>query len=717
MTRKKEGYIRKKGRGMAMLLACLLFITTLSTTLAFAEPESKPENDSNRPTRQKIVRVGTFSSFNESADLSTQPYAQYTEAFLEKIALYTGWTFEYVQVDVANERVEDLLVEGKIDLGTLSVKTDANEDVIGFSNLKYGTLESNLITLIENEKFFSSDYSTLQGMKVALVKDDIYHERVLEQFCNLNGIAYTKVFVPNYEAAFEAMKNGQADTAVAVNVISIEDTKKVATLGEAPFYFSFAKDRPAIARGVNQALESIFEVDEDFQSTIEKKYFVQEDYEIKLSKAEQEYIEKNKNVRLVIAAEAIPLQYFDNKGNLKGIVAIFLDEISEMTGLEFTVMRMTGEKKGLKDFAKNNDADLILGPTAEQFEKTGEIFAYTATLLEAESVLCANRSVPPRELKGKTFAAVKNSEQREYQLNLPKELIKYYDNYEDAFEAINTGRADYTYCNQLIATYYLLQSGHENIISVPLHLDYLSYKFALVDDNEMLQSILNKAIGSLSESTKQELVINGMKQNSNEFELTDLVKAYGIEIVFVIGVLGILLAVLVMAKIKDNRELLVERMRVVKHNELTDELIYEYDVKKDIFKTSEIIFEKFGMACEVPNYTEYIKNNIGQTAFKRFLQDYREKILNEEGEIGIVTLETVTGTTEEYRVINAVVRNKKGHPMIILGKLIRYEENAQYHGIEPEQCNASDDANKEKKTSDFYGKEQVKREFIYERRI
>lgn len=687
----------KTKKGLSLLICVVMILTILSVSYTYAETE----NISANPPKGKIVRVGTFTSFNEEADLEQQPYAQYTKAFLDKIALYTGWQLEYVQIDVENERVEDLLLEGKIDLGTLSVKTDANKEKIGFSNLKYGTLQSNLIALTENKNIFSSDYSTFEGMRVAVVEGDVYHVRALDEFCDINDISYTKVLVPSYEAALAAMQKGEADTAVAVNVISIEDTKTVATIGEAPFFFSFARGRTDIARGVNQSLENIFEVDEDFQKTLEKQYFEEEEYEIKLTKAEQEYIEKNKEVKLVVAAEAIPLQYFDPMGELQGISAIFLDEISELTGLDFTVIRMGKETRDIKKFAEDSDAKLILGPTSQQFEHSEGLFDYTTTLLQAELVLCSNRGVSPKELGGKVFAAVRDGEQMEFELDIPRNEIKYYENYEKVFEAINDGRADYTYCNQLVATYYLLQSGYDNIISVPLNKDILSYKFALVNDDEMLQSILNKAIGSLSESTRQEIVLNGMKQNVESYDFNPLLDKYGAEIFFVLAVIACAIAALIGAKVRDTRELLIERMKVIKHNELTDELIYEYDVKKDTFKASESVFEKFGMACEVPNYTEYIKNNIGQTAFKRFLQDYREKLMCEEGEIGIVSLETVDGKVEYYKVINAIVRNRKGNTALVLGKLVSYNVAAEKTNI---------------LITDYSKKEDIKREFIYDRR-
>lgn len=676
MTKKRT----KLKKSLALMLAVAMLVAMVSVSYTYAagsagnagNPENKP-----MPPMEKTIRVGLFSSFNESAEVNGEPYVLYTKAFLERIALYTGWHFEYVEVDIEKTKVEDLLVEGKIDLATVSAKTDDNRDMIGFSNLPYGILESHIITLTENDEIFSSDYSTLEDARIAIVEGDKYHEALLEKFCALNGINYTTVLVPDYESALEAMQSGVADAAVAVNVISISDTKTVAVLGETPFFFSFAKENTHIARGINQALESIYEVDDGFKEALENRYFVEEIHDIKLTKAEQEYIDKHKNIKLVIAAEAVPLQYFDSYGNLQGISAMFLREVTNLLGIEFTIVRMGNEKMSWREFAEKNQAQLIIGPTTEQFHESGEVFEYTNTLMESEVVLCTNKQVSPRDLHGKIYAMVKDGDQPEINKNLPMQLVREYANYKEAFDAINEGRADYTYCNQLITSYFILQSDYQNIISLPVNAASLNYKIALVEEDELLQSILNKAIASLTENSKQDIILAGMRTDLEKVEFDEVVNTFGNELMIGVCMIAAALLILMRAKMKDNRALVMEQMRTLKRDQLTDELFYEYDIKHDTFRTSESCFEKFGMPCEVPNYSEYIKNNIGQTPFKRFLQDYKDMLINEEGEIGCVMLDTVDGKTEKYTVKNVIIRNKKGTPILVLGKLLHHHEHSK----------------------------------------
>ena len=143
----------------AALCLCLVL------TIAFALPASAGEED-----RDKIVRVGWYDSSFNNIDASGRR-SGYAYEYQQKLAAYTGWTYEYVGGSWSD--LLQMLEDGQIDLMSDVSYTPEREEYMLFASLPMGTEEYYLFVGPQNRDIKSSDPSSVNGKRVGVNKDSV----------------------------------------------------------------------------------------------------------------------------------------------------------------------------------------------------------------------------------------------------------------------------------------------------------------------------------------------------------------------------------------------------------------------------------------------------------------------------------------------------------------------------------------------------------------
>ena len=132
---------------------------------------------------EKVIRVGydTNSSFIHDEG---GKYYGYGVEYLEKIAEYTGWKYEYVKDESWNASF-DKLRNGDIDLLCTVHYTEDRAEEFLFSNIPLGYETSLLYTMSDSAIAFQ-DFDAIHGCKIGLLKES-YSAQDFISYAKLNS--------------------------------------------------------------------------------------------------------------------------------------------------------------------------------------------------------------------------------------------------------------------------------------------------------------------------------------------------------------------------------------------------------------------------------------------------------------------------------------------------------------------------------------------------
>ena len=365
------------------------------------------------------------------------------------------------------------------------------------------------------------------------------------------------------------------------------------------------------------------------------------------TKEEQEYIKKTNALKAVSIDGVAPLQYYDANGRVKGISIEVLEAISDMTGLIFTYHLYDNV-----DEAMSSDADIIFG-VLEKIQSENVLLSIP--YFKTETILYLNSSVSPNELENKKYAAIKGTP---LPIGIKEENTIYFNTREDCMDAVDRGQADYGYGNAYSVAFYTLQNDYKNIITVPEKKEDRAYCIVVNINDEILLSIINKAISSIDEHHMRVLALNAATQIERRITIPMIIEAYGVQIFGAIILTMAILLYSIVYNVRAKNEIKIQYERYQMLSQTSNEYLYEYNVKTRNLELSKNCIELFGNS---DNLSELI------TAFNKVF-------INPENTTSIIELPVANGEKGLFKSVNSFLYDDKGHAYSIIGKLIDISE-------------------------------------------
>ena len=236
----------------AMLSLCLLL--ALMFALFPSAQASKPE--------EKIVRVGWY----ESAFHRTDQFGRrsgYGYEYQQRIAIYTGWKYEYVEGSWS--QLLEKLIAGEIDLLSDVSYTPERAEKILYSTEAMGSEDYHVFIAPTNTEIRPDDFSTFNGKRLGVNKNSIQEQLFIdwaEKHDVHPEIIELSVKTPEM---LEMLANGEIDMLVTLDTYgNSADIVPVCKIGSAMSYFGINKNRPDIRRELDVAMNRIFEDNRDF---------------------------------------------------------------------------------------------------------------------------------------------------------------------------------------------------------------------------------------------------------------------------------------------------------------------------------------------------------------------------------------------------------------------------------------------------------------------
>jgi len=371
--------------------------------------------------------------------------------------------------------------------------------------------------------------------------------------------------------------------------------------------------------------------------------------ELNLTQEEKDYIAKKIVIKAVSVDGGAPLHYIDSKGEIKGIAVSVLDKIADMTGLIFEYRLYDSIEKAFK-----SNSDILFGVT---YHHAPAEMVLSQSYLKSETILYINSSLDSNELEDKVYAAFKGADLPE---GVREENIIYYDTREGTMDAVEAGEADYGYGNAYSVAFYMLQNGYKNIVTIPKGKESREYCIGFPKEDEVLLSIINKAIDAIDENKMQTLILDVASQVDRKITFSMVIDAYGKWIFGIIFLAISILSFSVVSNVRSNKRLKTQNKINEMLSQISNEYLYEYFVKTNHLELSKKYTQLFGTPKQLKEASNMLKNTLLNN--------------NLDGNISEIRLPLAHGETGIFKSIALNMFDKKGKLDFIVGKMVDISE-------------------------------------------
>ncbi|WP_195393079.1 ATP-binding protein [Parabacteroides distasonis] len=469
--------------------------------------------------------------------------------YLNEIAKYTGWEYEYI--DTKGPAMLNEFVEGKYELMGGNYYIPALEKYYAYPNYNMGYSRSLLLARSDDRSIHSYDLESMNGKTIGVYENARENIRRLKEFMAINGLYcniryYKQEDMVGKIGLYPYLAKGEIDLLLN-NVAHISDSVRVVVAYDSqPYYIVTNPGNKEVLDGLNMALERILDANPNFAAERYAVNFPDRLVNIQLSDRDLEYVNERKTITVAVPENWYPLYCKETPlKNHTGIMADVLDEIKSFTGLRFSYVYAKNYADAIR-LIQQGDADILGFFLGDENDAAQLGLALSASYVSANNIIVRNKacSYPAPGLVGALV------ESQRFPSGISAEKIRSYPGIKEALAAVNSGEADFIYglsskMEQDISRYHFT-----NLAPVTLVNDQSAISFALptpVDPD--LLTVLNKAINNLSESERT--VIRNRNLESigvNEFSLTDFIYANPLQFMFIVMfVLSVLFTALLLA--------------------------------------------------------------------------------------------------------------------------------------------------------------------------
>lgn len=471
----------KKGKRLAAL--CTIIFVVLSMCMPCLADET-----------QKTIRVGSFEdTFNYVDEHGVR--RGYGYELMQALAGYTGWKFEYVKCDWSN--CFDKLENGEIDImGDIAYTDDRAKEML-FSEETMGEEKYVLYADLTNTDILSSDYKSLNGKRIGVVKG-AKPEYMLTEWENKHGIHTEHVNVGNNEDVKKKLANDEIDCFVSLeeSIWSEIGISSVTTIGKSDIYFAINKERSDIKQELDYAMRQLDSDSPFFKDDLYKKYFTL-NYTQFLTGNEESWLEEHGGIRIGFLDNDPVVFSMDKKsGEIRGTLSEYISYAKDCLGnhtLKFDIEAFDDYDKMIEAL-QNNEIDVIYyaSRNSNVAEKKGYALSNTAWTY---NLIAVTNKEGFNENDSYVVAVPKNKVALKQHIayNYPHWKLVDCDAIENAANMVDDGKVD---CFIMGSSQVLSFDGKKNFKIIPLT-KTMEACFAVKDGQAILLSILNKTIKAM----------------------------------------------------------------------------------------------------------------------------------------------------------------------------------------------------------------------------
>lgn len=471
------------------LICCFLNLYFLCTpTYAHAQESAS-----------KTVRVGYYQSkgFQEGGENGTRR-SGYSYEYLQKIASYTGWKYEYVPGTWSD--LYQKLKTGEIDLMAGVSDEEQREADVLFPD--YEMLKETFYIYKDSEDLSMQNgvYASYAGKKIGVTKDTKMMQS-LQNWNEQNHVGVDIILFDNLESCAAAFNHNEIDGFVSAdNVVSgFGGITPVEMIGKVPYYLCVANSCPELLSELNQSLVLLNGQDTTYLVTLRNKYTADTAISIFLSKQEQTWMAAHPKIRVGYLDSYMPYCSAAADGSANGLLKEALTDIFDILPGNYEpeiVYTIYKNQADMLQALQQDEIDLIFPVTGDFSYAEQHSYQQSSAVTQATvDLVCAkgyDGSIPRR-------ISVNKNNQMQYafsQMQYPDAEFILYDSAEDCIRAVKENQVDCTLIEALRAVQYVGNDKKINFFPLKETCDFC---FGVQYGNGDFLRVLNHGISMLGD--------------------------------------------------------------------------------------------------------------------------------------------------------------------------------------------------------------------------
>lgn len=477
---------------------------------------------------KRIVRIGYIDYAGFITETEDGSYTGYGVEYLNKIAKYTGWEYEYVH-DTWENHLQSLKT-GDIDFICHAQKTPAREEEYLFSKYSIGTESSVLYVREDDDRYYYNDFEAFDGMKIAILENS-FQNAEFSEYAQKKGFDFTFVSYETQEDCFFSLEAGSVD-AVAMGSLALKpEYKVVCRFGSDPFYFMTGKDNVDLLNELDDTLGQITVTGSSFQADLYQKYYgdATAEQEVTLTREEAEYIKNADVVKIAFIPSRKPFSYMNEDGELTGIIVDIMRLVEERSGLTFEYVMMPQEMR-TTDYLEENPDAFVAGIMVDNPAFQNDPYLLSEQMYSDDvSLVCRN---------GKSYEI--DAENQRYMLAIPSSYMALEDyikrNYpqfeivscqdtKECLRMVLEGKVDFAAQNVNVLEPYLADPHYEGLNVIPTF--FMQENMGVIslnsEEHEIVTSIINRCLDSVTSKEIAQFSVDHMVANAYRPSWEDMV--------------------------------------------------------------------------------------------------------------------------------------------------------------------------------------------------
>ena len=518
---------------------CAVICLSVLPVSAFAEENS---NDA--------IRVGsfeeTYNSVNEKGERRGYGYE-----YLQNIAGYAGWTYEYI-----TSNWEDCFAQlenGEIDiLGGISYTEERAKNML-FSDMPMGKEKYYIYTDASNMDLTAVNLDSFEGKNIGVLKDYI-PEDVLNEWESKYGLHTQHINVSTTTEVMDKLSKHEIDCFVSVEESRWEesDILPIASIGEAEIYFAINPKRPDIKEALDSAMRRIKDDNPFYTDDLYRRYLSAQSSSF-LSKEEREWIGQHGAIRIGYLNNDGGVSSADpSTGELTGIITDYVDIAKKCLLGQTLKFELKGYDTKSEQLQALHDGkiDLIFHANHNPYFAEANGFSLSDTLLTLNmAAITAKKSFD--ENKDNIVAVEKDNFTLKAYLsyNYPQWEIMEYETLNEAVKAMKKGEADCIVINSSIVADYLKDKKLSSVFLTKA----ADVSFAVQQGEPVLLSILNKTLTSMP-TTKFSGAVVSYNASSRKVTARDFIQDNLLTFSLIVGTSFLVILCIILCYLKKSKQ-------------------------------------------------------------------------------------------------------------------------------------------------------------------
>ena len=512
-------------RGLAILMTMLLLTALLSLSASAAETVSQHER----------VRVGFFAMdgyhmMDEDGNLSGYGYD-----FLRLMARYWDVDYEYVGYDKSWEEMQQMLIDGEIDMVTSARRTPEREELFDFSR-PIGTNNGILTVRSDNSTIVEGKYSTYDGMRVALLRGNSRNDEFAE-YARTKGFTYKSVYFDSAEEIAEALQNGTVDAIVTSSLRKMNNERILEKFGSSDFYVIVKKGNTELLNKINYAIDQMNAAEGSWKTTLyNKNYETTDTKNLEYTEEEKRIIaqySKENPLHVLCDPTRYPYSYTEN-GEVKGILPDYFRKIADYAGLSYEFL-VPATRDEYIAYQSNKDAVNISIDARLDTDNYAETKEWGLT---APYITMRMARVTRRDFDGKINVVTTVNQTASTSIEdvlAPGAEKLMCSTRQEMMEAVRDGKADAAFVYYYMAQAFVNSDTTGTMTYMPLEQPTFSYRMVVSStENHALAGILTKAMYAMPDNLVEDLATQYTTYKATNLTLADMIRLHPVTAVAII---------------------------------------------------------------------------------------------------------------------------------------------------------------------------------------